>query len=340
MTASTLYLPGSLEGARAVEGQIRAGGTDLTELRHRGIATGPVVDLRDVPELDGIRALEDGGIAIGAKARIARIAADPAVTTGWAGLAGAAGGLATPQIRARATLGGNLLQEVRCWYFRSPEFQCLKKGGAACFARSGDSVFHAVVDRGPCIAPHPSTLAAALLAYDARIVVDGEERDVAAVLGDGTDPKRTHALEPGEIVEEVRLRPAVPGEQAAYFRAIHRARAEWPLVECVVRVGRDAEGAITHLHLVLGGIANRPVRYVDAGLACVGLQPDDPKVAAVLEGLVGTEPGLEQSAYKALLVAPTVQQTLDLALAGPKVPGPKLPGSKLPQVAGETGGAP
>lgn len=329
MTGSTLYLPESLGAARAVEGRIRAGGTDLTELRHRGIASGPVVDLRDVPGLDEVRALEDGGLAIGAKTRIARIAADPAVTAGWAGLA-AAGGLATPQIRARATLAGNLLQEVRCWYFRSPEFACLKKGGGTCFARGGDAVLHAVVDRGPCIAPHPSTLAAALLAYDARVVVNGEERDVAAVLGEGSDPEQTHALGPGEIVEEIRLPPPVPGEQAAYFRAIHRAMAEWPLVECVVRVGLDEAGAIARLVVVLGGIANRPLRYDEAGQACVGLRPDAPEVAGILQGLVKVSPGLEQAAYKAAIVPATVQETLERALAAPVYTGPAAPEGGAP----------
>ncbi|MEZ4241476.1 MAG: FAD binding domain-containing protein [Myxococcota bacterium] len=320
MTA-TVYLPDSLEGVRAVSGRLRAGGTDLTELRHKGLAEGPVIDLRDVPDLDTLTAVEGGGLRIGAKVRIARLAADPAVVTGWGGVAAAAGGLATPQIRARASLAGSLLQEVRCWYFRSPEFVCLKKGGPTCYARTGDAVFHSVVDRGPCIAPHPSTLAAALWAYDAQVVVNGHPRSVPELLGDGTDPRRTHAVQPGEVVEAVTLPPPVPGEQAAYFRAIHRARAEWPLVECVVRVGLDADGAIDHLVLALGGVANRPLRFDAAGEACVGLRPDDPKVDDVLANLVGTTPGLDQSAYKALLVPGTVRQTLDMALAGPVVPG-------------------
>ncbi|MEQ1504541.1 MAG: FAD binding domain-containing protein [Myxococcota bacterium] len=315
-----ITLPTTLPQVKACEGSLRAGGTDLSELRHRGIATGPVVDLRDLPGLDAVTATPDGGLQLGALARLARIAADPAIAAGWAGLSEAAGGLATPQIRARATLGGSLAQQVRCWYYRSPEFQCLKKGGATCFARSGDAVYHAAVDLGPCIAPHPSTMAAAVWAYDGRIQVDGAEfRDVPTALGDGKDPRSTHAFGPGELVTAVVLPAPVVGEQGAYWRAIHRARAEWPLVECVVRVRLDDAGAIAALVVVLGGIANRPLRFDEACHACVGVAPDDPRLDDIFGAMVIPSASLPQTAYKARLVPTTIRETLDRALAGPKV---------------------
>lgn len=320
----TLTLPRTVDEAKAAaagaDRVVRAGATDLTELRARGLHQGDLVDLRDVTGMDGITPLADGRLELGAMVRIARISADPQITAGWAGVAAAAGALATPQIRARASLGGSLLQDARCWYFRSPEFACLKKGGSTCFARTGDAVFHSVVDLGPCIAPHPSTMAVALLAYGATAVVDGAERDMAALLGTGADPRRTHALAQGELLGAIRLPPAVPGERAAYFRAIHRARAEWPLVECVIRVRLDGDGKIDTFAIALGGIANRPIAYPDAATACLGLSPSDPKVDDVLHGLVGTASALPQAAYKALLVPPTLRETLDRALAAPAIP--------------------
>jgi xanthine dehydrogenase YagS FAD-binding subunit len=316
-----IRLPSTLAEARTTEGTLRAGGTDLTELRRRGIRSGAVVDLRDVPGLDTIGRTADGGLRIGAMVPLAAVARDPQVTARWPGIALAAGALATPQIRARATVGGSLLQEVRCWYFRSPEFACLKKGGATCFARAGDATFHSLVDRGPCIAPHPSTLAVALLAYEAQVEIDGTNvRDVPGLLGDGSDPRQTHALRPGQVLTSVLLPPAYPGEQAGYFRAISRARAEWPLVECSLRVRLDGQGAIAAMTFALGGIANRPIRYDDAGRAAVGLKPDDPRVDDLFVGLAPKSFPLPQAAYKARLVPPTIRETLDRALAGPKVP--------------------
>jgi xanthine dehydrogenase YagS FAD-binding subunit len=311
-----ITLPRTVSEARSADGSFRAGGTDLTELRHRGIVQGPVVDLRDVPELDAVGPAAGGGLKLGALVRLSRVAADPQVVSGYRGVAAAAGGLATPQIRSRATLAGSLLQEVRCWYFRSHEFHCLKKGGATCFARSGDAVFHAALDLGPCIAPHPSTMAMALLAYDAQVEVGSELRSIPALLGDGSDPRKTHAVGPHELVTSVVLPPPVAGEKSAYFRAIHRARAEWPLVECLVRVSLDAEGKISALVLALGGIANRPLRFDEAARACVGLAPDDPRIDDVFQGLSQGTTALPQATYKASLIGPVVRETLDAALEG------------------------
>lgn len=313
-----ITLPTSLPAARSATGTIRAGGTDLTELRARGIATGPVVDLRDVPGLDGVGPTADGGLRIGAMVPLTRVSAETVAK--WPGVGLSAAALATPQIRARATMGGSLLQQVRCWYYRSPEFVCLKKGGATCFARTGDAVFHSLLDLGPCIAPHPSTMAMALLAYDARVEVDGTTiRDVPTLLGTGQDPRQTHALREGEVLTAVLLPAPMPGEQAGYFRAISRARAEWPLVEAIVRVRLDETGVIAFLQIGLGGIANRPLRYDDAGRAAVGLRPDDPRLDDLLLSLVPKSFPLPDAQYKARLIQPTVREALDRALAGPKV---------------------
>ena len=99
---------------------------------------------------------------------IAAIAADARLTAAYPGIAAAVAGLATPQIRRVATLGGNLAQRSRCWYFRNPRIDCLKKGGSACPAREGNHLYGVAFDLGPCVAPHPSTMATALMAYDAR----------------------------------------------------------------------------------------------------------------------------------------------------------------------------
>jgi xanthine dehydrogenase YagS FAD-binding subunit len=178
MTTATMIAPTAAE--------FRAAGTDLSERRRSGVSTGPLIDIAPSPDTIGIDWGADGAARIGAFTTIAAIAADTRLAQAYPGIAAAALGLATPQIRHLATLGGNLAQRSRCWYFRDPHIACLKKGGSDCPARSGNHLYGAAFDLGPCVAPHPSTMAAALLAYDARIVTDQSSGlSIGELLGDG-----------------------------------------------------------------------------------------------------------------------------------------------------------
>ena len=152
--------------------EYRAAGTDLTERRRSGVSRGPIRDIAPTAVPAGVRPETDGGMRVGALTTIAALAADDAIRAAYPGLAAAAAGLATPQIRRVATIGGNIAQRNRCWYFRNPEIACLKKGGDDCPARAGNALYAVAFDSAPCVAPHPSTLAAALVAYDARLDTD------------------------------------------------------------------------------------------------------------------------------------------------------------------------
>src|SRR5262249_44408463 len=153
---------------------------------------GPLIDIMGSAE-GGISWGADGAATIGALTTIAAIAADGRIASTYPGIAASAQNLATPQIRHLATLGGNLAHRSRCWYFRNPHINCLKKGGDSCPARTGNHLYGVVFDLGDCIAPHPSTMAAALLAYDAQIITDRRDGlSIAALLGDGSDGRRDH----------------------------------------------------------------------------------------------------------------------------------------------------
>jgi xanthine dehydrogenase YagS FAD-binding subunit len=310
-----IQFPRSFAEAIGQQGQIRAGGTDLMELRHKGIAKGPLVDLRDV-EVGHIERLEaDGSVRIGALATLHQVATSPLLGPSYPGLVQAAGGLATPQIRARATLGGSLLQEVRCWYYRDAALHCAKKGGLVCLAREGDARFHSAFQNGQCIAPHPSTMAVALLAFDARVEVDGERLlPIPELLGPGTDPTRTHALGEGEVVTAVVLPPPVAGEHSAYLRTIHRARAEWPLVEVVVRASGTPK-AMQGVVLTAGGLKNRPQAWPDLARQADGKPLSDAGWVTSLHNLAKAD--LPQAAYKAKLLPQTLLDALERAYATP-----------------------
>ncbi|WAS93260.1 FAD binding domain-containing protein [Nannocystis punicea] len=311
---TSLELPTSLDAALGRAGEPRAGGTDLTERRRLNLSRGTVIDLRDVPGLDVIT-WREGQLHLGALVTLAAVAEHPEVRTRYPAVAATAASIATPQIRARATVGGNLLQHVRCWYYRRPGADCLKSGGSGCPARTGDHLFHACFDLGPCVAPHPSSLATALLAHDVRLEVAGDrEHTLASLYGDASDARRQHMLPPGALLTGVTLGPPLAAEQAAYVRAISRARAEWPLVEVVVRLVVAADQLQT-ARVTVGGVANLPLRLAAVENLLVG-KPATPETltAAAAVAADGAKP-LTGTAYKLDLLRGAVLDALERALA-------------------------
>jgi xanthine dehydrogenase YagS FAD-binding subunit len=307
--------PTSIEEARRAAGEYRAGGTDLQQRLRSGVSAGPPVDLARLSGLDGIDWDEEGAARIGALVPIATCAADSRLAAAYPGLAQAAAALATPQVRSVGTLGGNLLQRNRCWYYRHPDIDCLRKGGEGCPARTGNHLLHVCFDLGPCVAPHPSTLGMALLAYEARIeVAGGGTRIVAELYGDGSDGRHDHRLSEHEIVTAVHMPPALEGERAAYFRATSRALAEWPLVEAVVRL-TVADGTVTFARVAVGGVAPVPLRLerVEEALTGERALPDAFGRAAGLAA-EGANP-LPMTRYKVDMLRHAVRETLDRALA-------------------------
>lgn len=303
---------------------VRAGGTDLQERRHLGLAEGPLVDLREVAELDGVTGHDDV-LRLGARTRVAALAADPVVAERWPGLAAAAGKLATPEIRNQATVAGNLLQSVRCWYFRRPGARCYQAGGDHCEARGGDHSVHACIDLGPCIAPHPSTLAVALLAHEAELEVagaaasntagPGERWPVAALYGDGSDPRRAHRLPSGAVLLAIHVPRALPGEGAGFHRTSSRARAEWPIAEAVVRLV-VTDGAIRFARVAVGGVANIPLRLLAVEQRLLTQAPTPALLAdAAALASQGAKPP-PGAAYKLEILRATVLTALETALAG------------------------
>jgi xanthine dehydrogenase YagS FAD-binding subunit len=305
MTAMTPIVPGP-GGA-----EFRASGTDLSERRRSGVSRGPLVDIVPTSDMIGIAWDAAGSARIGASTSIAAIAADALVAAAYPGVVAAAGGLATPQIRHLATLGGNLAQRSRCWYYRNPHIACLKKGSDRCPAREGNHFYGVVFDLGPCVAPHPSTMATALLAYEAKVATNQREGlSIEQLLGDASNGAADHALGAGEMIEAVELPPPLAGEHAAYRRAISRAYAEWPLVEVVARVVIE-RGAFQDVRLAAGGVAPVPIRLSAAEGAAQGSAAAPATIAAAaLAATEGAKP-LPMTGYKLDLLAGLVQDLLE-----------------------------
>jgi xanthine dehydrogenase YagS FAD-binding subunit len=261
----------SAPGARAM-----GGGTDLLTQQDRGIRpASTVVDLRGVG-LSGIEAA-DGVLRVGATTTLAEIARDEGIAEHYLVLHQAASAAASPQLREMGTLGGNLCQQVRCWYYRHPDLQCWLRGGDTCYAQIGDHRKHGL-EPGDCISVAPSDLACALLALDAH--VHTSTRPDGFPLADlyrkaSDDNRSTVDLATGEFVTAVTV-PRVP-DASAYERSGERHAWSFALVAvAAARLGGEVRMAAI-------GVSNLP-RLLD---------PDDP-----LDGL----PGLEQTGWKRRLL--------------------------------------
>ena len=295
----------------AMTTEFRAAGTDLSERRRSGVSKGPLMDIVPASDISGMNWGGDGTLRIGAYTTIAAIAADRSIAAAYPGIAASAQGLATPQIRHLATLGGNIAQRSRCWYYRNPHIACLKKGGTDCPARDGNHLYHVAFDLGPCVAPHPSTMAAALLAYDATIITYTRSGlSIPDVLGDGSNGTVDNLLQPGEMIRGIELPKPLEGERAFYKRAISRAYAEWPLVEiCARAVIKD--GTFQFIRLTAGGIAPVPLRLKAAEGAVQGKAANalNIEVAAKL-ATSGAKP-LPMTGYKLDLLEGVVRDVLE-----------------------------
>jgi xanthine dehydrogenase YagS FAD-binding subunit len=291
--------------------EFRAAGTDLSERRRSGVSTGPLMDIVPASDITGVHWGADGGLRIGAYTTIEAIAADKNIAAAYPGIAASALGLATPQIRHLATLGGNLAQRSRCWYYRNPHIACLKKGGSDCPARGGNHLYGVAFDLGPCVAPHPSTMAVALLAYDATIITyQRSGLSIPDVLGDGSNGAADNVLQPGEMIRGVELAAARKSERAAYRRAISRSHAEWPLVEVCARAV-VTDGAIQFVRLTAGGIAPVPLRLQAAEAALQGKPANGLNISVAAKLATSGAKPLPMTGYKLDLLEGVVRDVLE-----------------------------
>ncbi|HET7291204.1 MAG TPA: FAD binding domain-containing protein [Vicinamibacteria bacterium] len=309
----------SVSEARELVGQkpgsvLKAGGIDLLDhMKERLVEPPRVVDVKGISGLDQITAEPDGSLRIGPLVTLARVAADAFVLKTHAALAEACGEAASPQIRNVATIGGNVLQRPRCWYYRLESYRCLKKGGEVCYAIGGENRYHVIFGGGPSYAPHPSNAAVALVALDASFVLDGPKgpRTLKAsefFVPPAKDPERENQLESGELLVEIRVPPA-PQVRSTFGSVRERQAFDWPLVAAAAAVRAEA-GVVKEARIVLGAVAPIPWRVPRAEQALVGKALDDASAqAAARAAIIGAAP-LSDNGYKVSLVQTLLRRTL------------------------------
>jgi xanthine dehydrogenase YagS FAD-binding subunit len=328
--AFTFVRPTTIEEAAAAAAEkgsvIKAGGTDLLDrMKERIDEPERVVWLGDVKGLSNIGALtgpaESGLLSLGSAATLADIASSDAVRKDFASLAEAAELAASPQIRRRATLGGNLLQHTRCGYYRHASFPCWKRGDDACPVLADGAVQDtaAIFGNRPCASAHPSSLAPVLAALDATILVTGPgggkmEANVGAFflpyyLG-MTKGLRSEALMPeGGVVTSVLVKQ-VAGRRAAYEEIRQKAAFDWALVSCCVRVDMDGD-KVKEAAVWLGSVAPIPWQAEAAQKALAGKTLTDETIRAAADAAVADAKPLPGNAYKVDLVKVVVRRALE-----------------------------
>jgi xanthine dehydrogenase YagS FAD-binding subunit len=298
---------------------LMAGGTDLyTEIKDEIVRPDIVVDLRSIPDLAYIKEEKDG-VRIGAMTRVARLVEDNMIVQAYPGLHEAANSLATPQIRNMGTVGGNLCQRPRCWYYRDPQRVCAKKGGATCFAYAGRNKYHAILGGSVCFIVYPSDLAPMLIAMDAEITIaspDGERTlplETFYVLPD-KNVRRENVLKSDEILTEIRVPPVKSGEKSTYLKLKERATWDFALVSVAV-CGTFSGKVCRDIKIVLGGVAPIPWRFKKAEKLIQGKEMTENLVRqAAREGLKEARP-LKENAYKLDLVETAVYRAVLSLLA-------------------------
>ena len=294
--------------------QVHAGGTDLLGcLRDGVVAAEKVVSLAGVSDLRGIADV-GGELRIGALSTLAEVAGHPLVKERCAALAQAAAAVGSPQLRNQGTIGGNLCQRPRCWYFRG-DFPCTRKGGDLCYAMQGENQYHCILGGSACVMVHPSDTATALVALDARVNVVGPRGRRAIplesffVLPD-EDVTKENVLDAGEILTEVVV-PAGPAGFVSAYRKV-RTRGSWDFALAGLAAALSfQEGRVDTARVVLGAAAPIPWRATEAEKILAGSRLDQKSIGLAAAAAIRDAAPLEQNGYKVPMFRGLVQEVLE-----------------------------
>lgn len=304
-----------LDGLADAGTQALAGGTDLLPLHKLGLAR--PARLLDIKTSGLPATIEQTGAGwrIGALATLADVEDHDGLRGALPLLGQAVEQAATRQLRNRATIGGNLLQQPRCRYYRTEDVTCWFAGGDACPARDGRNEHHAVFQTSPCVAVQPSDLASALVCADAVVTLrtGGDERSVpvAELLQPPSDERRSlHRLPAGTAVVAITV-PHCDGRRSTYRKAMDRAAWQFALAGVAASVDVDGDGSVGRASIVASGVAAVPWRLEAAESALIGRRLDDDAIEDAASAATGGAEPLAENGYKLTLLRGLVRRTLE-----------------------------
>ncbi len=293
-----------------------SGGQDLlTTMKERILVPKRVVNLKTISGLDGIEYDPAKGLKIGALAKLCEIESHADIVKNYPGLAEAAHSIATVQLRNMGTIGGNLCQRPRCWYFRLPYVVCLKKGGDTCYSEHGENKYNAILGGGPSFIVHPSDLATMLTALDAVVSVSGPKGSREVPIGKffilpTEDASRENVLDDAEIVTGVQIPASAFAGRSTYLKFKERLSLDFAMGAAAAAVELAPDGTVKQARLVLGAVAPIPWRVPLAEAALVGKSLNDDSIRAAAELAVQGAKPLQHNAYKILLSKALVRRAL------------------------------
>jgi xanthine dehydrogenase YagS FAD-binding subunit len=297
---------------------VKAGGIDLLDLMKENIVRPPrLVNIRQIEELRGIEVTAKD-LRLRPLATLAEIAAHPEIQRDYTALADAAGHAATPQVRNMATVGGNILQRPRCWYFRSEDFTCRKKGDTdVCHALEGENQYHAVMNNGTCASVHPSSTAVALLAMDAEVELTSKQGKRTVPMAEFYVPPEKDlvnetAVRPGELITAIFVPRPGRGTRSAYQKYGEKESFDWPIADAGVVLAMDGD-TCRKAAIVMGVAAPTPIRARAAEAVLEGKRIDEATARAAGRAAMQGATPLSQNGYKTALFETAIYRTVLLA---------------------------
>ena len=301
------------------QSKVIAGGTDLVgEMKDYIESPKRLVNLKSIPGLDQIE-VDNQGVTIGAMTTLTDIAEHTDIQKNYAALAQSAGVVASPQIRNVGTLGGNLCQRPRCWYYRDPDAICLKKGGDVCYALSGLNKYHAIFGGGPVYIVHPSDIAPALVALGAEVTILGASgartmpMEDFFILPTVANPFRENILASNEIITRIRVPKPDTNTTSFYLKLHERGSFDFALVS-VAGVFQVQGKKCQQLSLVLGGVAPTPWRSSEAEQVLRGQVISEALAQRAGEAAVKNADPMSDNGYKVTLTQNLIKRAAMMAI--------------------------
>jgi xanthine dehydrogenase YagS FAD-binding subunit len=298
----------------------KSGGVDLLDLMKEGLVKPhKIINISQIEGLDQITFDKKDGLRMGANVTLAQIEAHPQIEEMYLALHQAVAHAGTPQLRTMASLGGNLAQRTRCWYFRSIHHECLRKGSGTCFAREGENEFHAIMRNGACASVHASSVATALLAFDARVEIQNSKGDSKKVdladffVAPGDDSSRENILEADELITAVTVPPISSKVRSYYIKQGARESYDWALADVAV-VAEISGTTCKKAAVALGAAAPVPLLSEPAAQALEGKTLDEATASSTAEAAMKGATPLAKNGYKVPLFKSIIKRTI-LAIA-------------------------
>ena len=294
--------------------EVIAGGTDiLGKMKDEILQKYPeaLINIKTIRDLDFVKE-EKGRLRLGALTRLEDIAKDPVISGKYSALAEAAGKTASPHIREMGTLGGNICQDVRCWYYRNPHnrFPCLRKGGGRCYAIEGDSRYHSVfggsVEEG-CYAVHPSDTAPALIALNGRVKTSKQIISAENFFEVGV--RKTTVLDKDEIVTEIEIPTPVGESKSVFYKFAMRKSIDFAIVNCAAMISSNG-GKVRDVRICLNAVYVTPYRARKAEASILGKAITEENAEAAGAEAVSDAKPLKDNAYMVQIAKALVKRSI------------------------------